>query len=147
MLAQHPAQVQDRWHARLYFLRPVLQTVLGLFWIVSASVMLFGQGVFIARELSGSDPAAPGAAFDPWQVVFGLALLSGLLLLLRWKVRLVLVLQAWALAIVLLWWAASLLGVMAVVGWQLVWPNLMLFLGFALIFLATLAAWALGDDT
>ena len=147
VLAQHPAQVQDRWHARLYFLRPVLQTVLGLFWIVSASVMLFGQGVFIARELSGSDPAAPGAAFDPWQVVFGLALLSGLLLLLRWKVRLVLVLQAWALAIVLLWWAASLLGVMAVVGWQLVWPNLMLFLGFALIFLATLAAWALGDDT
>ncbi|MDJ0943643.1 MAG: complex I NDUFA9 subunit family protein [Kiloniellales bacterium] len=145
VLAQHPAQVQDRWHARLYVLRPALRTVLGLYWIVGASVMLFGGGLHVGRALSGGD-AAPGGGFDPWQIVFGLALASGLLLLLRWKVRLVLAWQLWVLAIALLWWAASLVGLMVAIGWQLVWPNLMLFLGFALILLATLVAWALEDD-
>lgn len=146
VLAQHPAQVQDRWHARLYLLRPTLRTVLGLFWIVSASVMLFGGGLDAGRVLSGDDQAASQAGFDPWQILFALALLSGLLLLLRLKVRLVLAFQAWALAIALLWWTTSLFGLMVVIGWLLVWPNLMLFLGFALIFMATLAAWALEDD-
>lgn len=35
-LQAHPAQVQDRWHARLYFLAPALKTVLVLMWLVSA---------------------------------------------------------------------------------------------------------------
>jgi nucleoside-diphosphate-sugar epimerase len=33
MLEQLPSYVQDRWHARLYFLRPLLKIVLLLFWI------------------------------------------------------------------------------------------------------------------
>ena len=145
VLAQHPAQVQDRWHARLYFLRPVLRTALGLFWVVGASVMLFGGGLDAGRALSGADPAAP-AGFDLWQVAFGLALLSGLLLLFRIKARLVLACQVAVLAIALLWWMSSLVGLMLVIGWLLVWPNLMLFLGLALIFVATLMALALEDD-
>ncbi len=145
VLAQHPAQVQDRWHARLYFLRPVLRTALGLFWVVGASVMLFGGGLDAGRALSGADPAAP-AGFDLWQVPFGLALLSGLLLLFRIKARLVLACQVAVLAIALLWWMSSLVGLMLVIGWLLVWPNLMLFLGLALIFVATLMALALEDD-
>ena len=32
-LANEPAHVQDRWHARLYFLRPLLRLTLGLFWL------------------------------------------------------------------------------------------------------------------
>jgi uncharacterized protein YbjT (DUF2867 family) len=35
-LRSHPAQVQDRWHARLYFLAPAIRSVLALLWLVSA---------------------------------------------------------------------------------------------------------------
>ncbi len=145
VLAQHPAQVQDRWHARLYFLRPVLRSALGLFWTVGASVMLFGGGLDAGRALSGGDPVAP-SGLDPWHVLFGLAMLSGLFLLFRLKARLVLACQAWMLAIALLWWTTTLVGLMLAIGWLLVWPNLTLFLGFALIFVATLMALALEDD-
>ncbi len=34
-LARHPSHVQDRWHARLYFLGPVLRLCLAAVWIVS----------------------------------------------------------------------------------------------------------------
>ena len=139
VLTQHPAHVQDRWHARLYLLRPALRMLLGLFWIVSAAVMLFGGGL-------SPGVAEPEAGFGLEQIVFALALLSGLLLLLRWRVRLVLACQAWVLSLSLLWWAASLFGLMVVIGLLLIWPNLMLFLGFALILMATLVALALEDD-
>jgi len=33
-LAARPSQVQDRWHARLYFVRPLLRWSLGLMWLV-----------------------------------------------------------------------------------------------------------------
>lgn len=33
---EHPAQVQDRWHARLFFLAPLLQAVLVFMWLASA---------------------------------------------------------------------------------------------------------------
>lgn len=35
-LQRHPAQVQDRWHARLFFLAPVLKAVLVFMWLASA---------------------------------------------------------------------------------------------------------------
>lgn len=35
-LRDNPAQVQDRWHARLYFLAPAIRCVLALLWLVSA---------------------------------------------------------------------------------------------------------------
>lgn len=38
MFAETPAQVQDRWHARLYFLRPLLRVTIALLWIVSGVV-------------------------------------------------------------------------------------------------------------
>ena len=34
-LIAQPAQAQDRWHARLYFLRPLLRTSLAAMWLVS----------------------------------------------------------------------------------------------------------------
>jgi uncharacterized protein YbjT (DUF2867 family) len=37
-LAATPSHVQDRWHARLYFLRPLLRCSLGLLWFVSGVV-------------------------------------------------------------------------------------------------------------
>jgi uncharacterized protein YbjT (DUF2867 family) len=38
VLAEQPSFVQDRWHARLYFLVPSLRFVLGIVWIASAFV-------------------------------------------------------------------------------------------------------------
>jgi hypothetical protein len=34
VLAAEPASVQDRWHARLYFFRPLAVITLGLFWFL-----------------------------------------------------------------------------------------------------------------
>lgn len=52
-LRDRPAQVQDRWHARLFFLSPSITAVLVLLWIASALLGLF-QGAaeteaFVAR--------------------------------------------------------------------------------------------------
>lgn len=40
-LRDHPAQVQDRWHARLFFVAPALTVVLFLMWLASAWLGLF----------------------------------------------------------------------------------------------------------
>ncbi|MDX8358111.1 SDR family oxidoreductase [Sphingopyxis terrae] len=40
-LRTRPAEVQDRWHARLFFLAPVIRAVLILLWLVSAWVGFF----------------------------------------------------------------------------------------------------------
>jgi uncharacterized protein YbjT (DUF2867 family) len=40
VLAAEPAGVQDRWHARLYFLRPLSIVILGLYWLFSGLIAL-----------------------------------------------------------------------------------------------------------
>ena len=40
-LSERPAQVQDRWHARLFFLPPVVKAILVLLWLASALLGLF----------------------------------------------------------------------------------------------------------
>jgi uncharacterized protein YbjT (DUF2867 family) len=40
-LQARPAQVQDRWHARLFFLAPAIRAVLILLWLASAWLSLF----------------------------------------------------------------------------------------------------------
>ena len=42
-LAQTPASVQDVWHARLWFVRPVAILTLGLFWLITGLIS-FGPG-------------------------------------------------------------------------------------------------------
>jgi uncharacterized protein YbjT (DUF2867 family) len=49
-LRDRPAQVQDRWHARLFFLAPALKTVLVLMWVASALLGFF-YGAAQADEL------------------------------------------------------------------------------------------------
>ncbi|MEX1109911.1 MAG: NAD(P)H-binding protein [Dongiaceae bacterium] len=39
-LFAEPATVEDRWHARLYFLKPLLRTVLGLYWLYEGVLTL-----------------------------------------------------------------------------------------------------------
>lgn len=97
-LAQEPAHTQDRWHARLYFVRPLLRTTLALLWIVSGVVGLF---------------AGWGAALVPFCV---LDVVIGLLVAARWRPRLlagiqVAVIAVYTLGTTLLWpgmWAHPL---------------------------------------
>lgn len=42
-LAETPASVQDVWHARLWFVRPVAIVTLGLFWLITGLIS-FGPG-------------------------------------------------------------------------------------------------------
>lgn len=62
-LRDRPAQVQDRWHARLYFLAPVLKAVLVLMWLASAWLgLVHGQGrsIEVVQGLGlSADWAAP----------------------------------------------------------------------------------------
>ena len=77
-LAETPASVQDVWHARLWFVRPVAIVTLGLFWLVTGLIS-FGPGwngaVAILHEGGYGGWSGPvawwGALLD---VVLGLAL-------------------------------------------------------------------------
>ncbi|MGE0238558.1 MAG: SDR family oxidoreductase [Parvibaculaceae bacterium] len=60
LLAQEPAQVQDRWHARLFFLAPVLKMALVLMWLVSGVI-----GLFTGAQIAGPALAAIGLG-DGW---------------------------------------------------------------------------------
>jgi uncharacterized protein YbjT (DUF2867 family) len=49
-LIAEPASVQERWFARLYFLKPIVLAVLSLFWIVTGLIAL-GGGYQSGKEL------------------------------------------------------------------------------------------------
>lgn len=53
-LRTHPAQVQDRWHARLFFLAPALKAVLVLLWLASAALGLFAGTEWTARFVAAA---------------------------------------------------------------------------------------------
>jgi uncharacterized protein YbjT (DUF2867 family) len=77
-LSAHPAAVQDRWHARLYFVRPLAVALLGLYWIVSGFVALGlqrEQAVWLLGEAGFGEAAAPvNAAAAVFDMALGLAL-------------------------------------------------------------------------
>ena len=84
-----PATVEDRWHARLYFLKPLLRVVLGLYWLFQG--LQFAR--LIVRESAGI--FAHVAAQGVWEQI-SLALtvaepvlqtIAGLCFLLRFWVR------------------------------------------------------------
>ena len=62
-LRDRPAQVQDRWHARLFFLAPALKAVLVLIWVASALLGIFygeAQADALVQALGW-----PGSLADP----------------------------------------------------------------------------------
>lgn len=71
-LARHPAQTQDLWHARLYFLRPILRLALAVMWLGSAAVGLLTPPALYAAI------AAPSMAwlFSAIDLLIGFALLA-----------------------------------------------------------------------
>jgi uncharacterized protein YbjT (DUF2867 family) len=93
-LSANPATVQDRWHARLYFVRPLSVALLGLYWIASGVIALgpgridaigwLEQGGFGAAASPASDAASVvdivlGAALfvRPWTAKAALAMALG----------------------------------------------------------------------
>jgi uncharacterized protein YbjT (DUF2867 family) len=86
-LESEPAHVQDRWHARLYFLRPLLRITIAFFWLYTGIVtFLFwpkDSAFFLLRS------AHVPAELLPYAYYLGYALdvVLGLLLLMRWWVR------------------------------------------------------------
>lgn len=48
VLSAHPSQVQNRWHARLYFFAPVLRVALVALWFISALAGFLSSGAQIA---------------------------------------------------------------------------------------------------
>lgn len=88
-LGEAPSQVQDRWHARLYFLLPLLRITIALLWL--------GSGI-VGWLLPTTDivAATPNSSLSPYALLVlarltGSAdLLLGMLCLLRWRPRVVL---------------------------------------------------------
>jgi hypothetical protein len=79
-----PSFVQDRWHARLYFLGPVLRVALAILWIGSGLVG-FLTPITSSEELFTSAGLPPVAATPS---VFGAStgdLVLGVLALIAWR--------------------------------------------------------------
>ncbi len=89
MLAREPAGVADRWHARLYLLRPALRISLGLFWLWTG----IATACFFPRAEGEALLAAVGVPASLFGPAYGfgclLDVVLGLALLARTKVRLV----------------------------------------------------------
>lgn len=102
-----PAQVQDRWHARLYFLLPLARVLLALLWIASGLLgWLLPAAQVAAVTLPG--PLAPETALLLARAGGTLDLGLGVLALLRWRPRWVLLgmlamLAGYTIAIGVLW--------------------------------------------
>lgn len=77
-LSSRPAEVQDRWHARLFFLGPALKIVLLIVWLVSALLGVFAGRAEALRVVQGlgfpADWAEP-LRLGGWVLDFGVAAL------------------------------------------------------------------------
>ena len=88
-LSAEPSHVQDRWHARAYFARPLLRITLALFWLATGLVTLLAWPRRDSEEMLtqvGVPDALLPLAF--WAGSF-LDIVLGTLLLIRWRVRLI----------------------------------------------------------
>jgi uncharacterized protein YbjT (DUF2867 family) len=62
-LRAEPASVQEKWYAKLFFLKPVIFTVFPVFWLVTGIVSLttgYDAGVDLMRRAGAGALAAPG---------------------------------------------------------------------------------------
>ena len=85
-LAAHPAHEQDRWHARLYFVRPLLRYALAVLWLASGITGLLdlrGWGVLLISEL----PIRMGTALFALAVACIADMVVAVLLMRRWRPR------------------------------------------------------------
>jgi hypothetical protein len=90
VLSLHPSQVQDRWHARLYFLAPLLRAALAVLWIISGLVGLLAAAPDVAALTDSSLPVPFVFALARGSAMVDLAL--AIWLVSGWRTR-------WALAV------------------------------------------------
>lgn len=114
-LETHPAHAQDRWHARIYLIRPLLRATLAFTWLASAVVGVFAVGSWASALAMALDIPVFSAG-----IVLVLAclvdLVVALLLMSRWNPRRLALIQVWLVAgytaaATLLWpslWAEAL---------------------------------------
>lgn len=91
-LTRRPASVQDKWHARIYFLRPLARYLLAVTWILSGVIGLFAAKTFVAESLEPFGAAALAGAVK-WLTCL-LDLVIGAALLARWQPWRLLAIQA-----------------------------------------------------
>ena len=89
-LNEAPSHVQDRWHARLYFVLPLLRTSIGLLWMASGLVGWLTSPQRIADVTAGQALLAPGALTALARATGSMDLLLGVLCLFRYRPKLVL---------------------------------------------------------
>ena len=85
-LASHPAHAQDRWHARIYLVRPLLRVALAILWLASALA-----GAFALRDWSGAFAMAADIPYVAAGATLAVACIAdaaiAILLMRRWKPR------------------------------------------------------------
>lgn len=87
VLAATPSQVQDRWHAQLYFLAPTLKFAVVALWLLSGAIGLATPASAISWQVAGSALQS----FEPVTIARAGALLDvflGLWLAAGWRPRL-----------------------------------------------------------
>ena len=82
-LAQQPSQVQDRWHARLYFVRPLLRLAIAAVWIVTGivSVLPGARTTWSALQAPFGEPLATALVWSGSALDIAL----GALLMVAWR--------------------------------------------------------------
>jgi uncharacterized protein YbjT (DUF2867 family) len=83
-LLAHPAQTQDRWHARLYFVRPLLRWALAIMWLLSGLIGLLQPNSLTAPLLSALGFTNAGATAAMITTCL-LDLAIGVAILTRWR--------------------------------------------------------------
>ncbi len=86
-LAERPAQTQDLWQARLYFLRPLLRLALVAMWWGSALVGVLA----VPQQYGGVDQAMAALGLDARTIALAFSILDlaiGTAVLARWRPRL-----------------------------------------------------------
>jgi uncharacterized protein YbjT (DUF2867 family) len=76
-LAAEPASVQERWFARLYFVKPLILAVLALYWIVTGLVALgpgWDDGIALLEEAGLAAAALLAAAGGLLDIAIGIAI-------------------------------------------------------------------------
>jgi uncharacterized protein YbjT (DUF2867 family) len=86
VLESEPAGVQDRWHARLGFARPIARWVLGLYWLATGLISLtFAMDDAYSVLTEAGYDAATRPALLWFGSLFDIAI--GLSMVLKWRVR------------------------------------------------------------
>jgi uncharacterized protein YbjT (DUF2867 family) len=92
-LLAEPAQVQDRWHARLYFVRPALRVALALLWLASGAIGLLQPATRILPLLASLGLDSPGIAWTIAWASCAADLAIGVAVLARWRPALLAAIQ------------------------------------------------------